>query len=1236
MSNNSHRSPAGFFSATSHPYYICAPDYRQNSAGIRCLHYLCHILNEAGYEAYIAPASVTNPYLRTPVLTRTIAERHFQTGRIPIAVYPEVISGNPMRLPVVARWLLNKPGLLGGDHEYATDEILFCYDPWTVPAGMQAETLRIPSIDTRIFNNLDNEHDQQRSGFCYYANKYLASGGQIDPILVQHGTSLGQDIPRTHEEIADLLRKSEYLYCYEQSALIQEALACGCPVIIKTSDYWEKTRCSGRFFGVAEDTDSASLALIKDEATRYHEFLQNEQKDCWRLFDNFVAITQQTAERFRQSPPALPEITQLSETPALAWTTAPRDRKRLSEVFSQLLAPCFAAENLPNQTRQRLLEDFNLCQNAWLAGRKLQESDGHIIANSSADWRTAPQFHLITRQFDDNSSLLAETLDGLNHQLYGHWHIDVITTQPAPAGIEAVSALGWHSIAGADEAKATIDFLVAAGRRDWIIELPPGAVLDPLCLWRLADEINRHPDIQAFYVDDDSIDELGIRKHVRFKPQPNPEWLRSLDLAGPLLIARKTWREIGGASPYAGSPWFDQLLRLQERIPAAALGHVADVLVSYPGGCPMAANDCLHALLEQQRRQGLAEEILPAGDNGWRTLPNLEHYPPVSICIISAGQLEFLIDSLANLLETTTYPAVELLLAWPKGLAPDLDAWVEQALRSHAPLLRDLTVPPGNGHVETCNLAIAAASHAHVVLLREDCRVLQENWLQDMVRSMAKPDVAAVSPRLVQPVSGLLENIGNIAGLGAAIDSPYRHQTHYAEAGYLDAIQVARDVQSAPTACLLLDREAFLAAGGLEPAADDQVAAARFGERLRGNGKRFLYQPQITVVHYCDELREPWSVNRGDGLRPTGNAPLIDPFWNPNLSLASASPVAEKDFHPSWQYLPNRLPHIAARPVLNAQGDYRVTGPLKALRQAGKALECIWPQHDDREFSAAELARLVPDSLIVQNYLLDPRLAGLEAWRAAGLDTFIVYALDDLFTEMPQKSSLRQGVPANARTRFREALRHCDRMVVSTEFLAEAYRSLFPDIRVVPNRLERERWLNLATRKRTSKKPRIGWAGGTAHKGDLELIKPVIEATRDEADWIFMGMHTDEIRPLLSEFHPGVSFEAYPETLAALDLDIAVAPLEMHRFNQGKSNLRLLEYGALGLPVVCTDIDPYQASPACCLANDPQRWISALRERIHDADAREVEGARMRQWVIQHYVLEDHLDEWLAAHLPGG
>ena len=81
--------------------------------------------------------------------------------------------------------------------------------------------------------------------------------------------------------------------------------------------------------------------------------------------------------------------------------------------------------------------------------------------------------------------------------------------------------------------------------------------------------------------------------------------------------------------------------------------------------------------------------------------------------------------------------------------------------------------------------------------------------------------------------------------------------------------------------------------------------------------------------------------------------------------------------------------------------------------------------------------------------------------------------------------------------------------------------------------------------------------------------------------------------------------------------------------------MRLLELGILGLPVVCSDIDPYQNSPACRVKNSVAAWVSALRERIHDRDAREREGRAMRQWVLQNYLLDNHLDEWLDAHMPG-
>lgn len=105
-------------------------------------------------------------------------------------------------------------------------------------------------------------------------------------------------------------------------------------------------------------------------------------------------------------------------------------------------------------------------------------------------------------------------------------------------------------------------------------------------------------------------------------------------------------------------------------------------------------------------------------------------------------------------------------------------------------------------------------------------------------------------------------------------------------------------------------------------------------------------------------------------------------------------------------------------------------------------------------------------------------------------------------------------------------------------------------------------------------------AGGSSHTGDLEILLPVIEALKDEVDWVFFGMFPTGTRELIQEYHGGVSFAEYAPKLATLDLDLALAPLEENLFNECKSNLRLLEYGVLGYPVIATDLDALSLRPA--------------------------------------------------------
>jgi hypothetical protein len=135
---------------------------------------------------------------------------------------------------------------------------------------------------------------------------------------------------------------------------------------------------------------------------------------------------------------------------------------------------------------------------------------------------------------------------------------------------------------------------------------------------------------------------------------------------------------------------------------------------------------------------------------------------------------------------------------------------------------------------------------------------------------------------------------------------------------------------------------------------------------------------------------------------------------------------------------------------------------------------------------------------------------------------------------------------------------------------------------------------------------------------------------------VFFGMCPDKLRPYVHEFHNGVPIEEYPRKLASLNLDLALAPLEENTFNECKSNLRLLEYGACGFPVVCTDIVCYEGDlPVTRVKNRYKEWVSAIRMHLDDLDATATMGDALRDAVRKDWMLtEDKVISWRDAWLP--
>lgn len=262
------------------PYVIWAPDYTPSSGGVRVLHHLCHYLNTTGRKAYVTTL------VRNPDYIEPYSEMIPAVVDDLIAVYPEIAIGNPLKAKVVARWVLNEPGRLGGETDYDKNEIIFpfckLYDKWNLP---EERMLYLPDLDL----NLYYDTGEKRKGRVVYVGKGNNEEELEETINLPH---LGNEPTK---ERADILRRSELMFCYDNlTAMTTAARLCGCPVCLIPDKSIEKERLlmnPDGVDGVAFGTEE--IETVKDfDSAKVKERYEKNIKDFFYKLDRFVEITQ--------------------------------------------------------------------------------------------------------------------------------------------------------------------------------------------------------------------------------------------------------------------------------------------------------------------------------------------------------------------------------------------------------------------------------------------------------------------------------------------------------------------------------------------------------------------------------------------------------------------------------------------------------------------------------------------------------------------------------------------------------------------------------------------------------------------------------------------------------------------------------------------------------------------------------------------------------------------------------
>ena len=772
---------------------------------------------------------------------------------------------------------------------------------------------------------------------------------------------------------------------------------------------------------------------------------------------------------------------------------------------------------------------------------------------------------------------------------------------------------------------------------DWLVVVEAGSEFCLGGLPRLVLEIALAPANQrAFHCDAWYRDDTGA-----LAPVMRPDFDLDLLLGNPAMLAghwvfrRDVVLDAGGFDPEAGdAAELDLILRLVQQGGSDGIAHLPEPLLTCTPPCFDALSQQRVITRHLHARGHVDAQVESTGPGLYRIDYNHATQPPVSlVVIVSAGTaLAALERCVVSLLEKTRYPNHELLLI-DNGTAAEVGQWMQQVETLAAGRVRAFAFDPPLAHAAACNVAATQAAGDYLLFLRPEVAALQPQWLDELLNHGLRPEVGVVGAKTIA-ADGKVTHAGLVPGLtqcggrafvGSAMDAP----------GYMNRLQVAQSYSAVADSCLLIDKTLFMELDGFDHATfADEGADVDLCLRARQRGYLTVWTPHALLLHSHEAAPLPEAAN--DALLERWLPALAhDPAYNPSLRLdvPGGFRLGESDF--SWQPLPWRpIPRVLAHPADPwGSGHYRVIQPFEALKAAGQAEGALYATLLD----TVEQARIDPDVVVLQRRVSDDELERMRRMPRFSR-ALKVFELDDYLPNLPAKNAHREHMPSDILRSLRRAFARVDRLVVSTPALAEAFAGMHPDIRIARNRLPPPWWKGLpAPRRNTGTKPRVGWAGGVGHTGDLELVASVVAELASEVDWVFFGLCPERLQPHVAEFHPGVDITAYPRALAQLNLDLAIAPLEQNRFNACKSNLRLLEYGACAVPVVCSDVGPYRGEelPVTRVRNRHRDWVGAIRDHLADAEARATAGDALRTVVRRDWMLAGPgLDEWRAAWLP--
>lgn len=407
---------------------------------------------------------------------------------------------------------------------------------------------------------------------------------------------------------------------------------------------------------------------------------------------------------------------------------------------------------------------------------------------------------------------------------------------------------------------------LAEARGEFVALLDHDDLLEPRALAVVRATIDRFPEADVLYSDEDQLHDDGVFRTEFRKPAFSPERLRGQNFVNHLGVYRRALlTEVGGfRQGFDGSQDYDLVLRATEQ--ARLVVHVPEVLyhwrihqasVSQRSDNAPVFDAARRALTDHLERVGIQAEVEQVHATGlYRIRRVSDAPPPVTIVIPTRGSRSvvrghervLVASAVDSILRTTTYPDYDVLVVADAATPPD----VREHLLEMAPgRITVVDYPYPFNYSEKMNLGVLHARSDLVLMLNDDTEIITPDWLETMVGLLA-PDVGMVGAKLLYE-DGTVQHLGLHVGGG--------HVRHVSEGrpaddvGPFSANWLEREVSGVTGACALMRRSVFEEVGGLSVQLPVNFNDVDLGFKVLDAGYRLLVTPHAVLNHFESRTR---------------------------------------------------------------------------------------------------------------------------------------------------------------------------------------------------------------------------------------------------------------------------------------------------------------------------------------------------------------------------------------------